>query len=615
MKHFFIIFFLFFMLFAKMPAAQEIESVEYPAFLGAATLLQEVAENVRTSYQKNAEELTPGKMSFLDWLMADEKSVSPLTGQKGIGAFQQTPFGRVRLLSCLTGIKDKKDGWFTIDTEINPGWTIQNPVFHLSESAHIQNSRFYLPFILPLSDKSQIYMKNASFPFHLDFDKSSVPIQALVHVSFKACFEAQCQKTETTLPLFLDETEARSSSFCPYIRRSFESIPLDRPDLTAVWLEKGILQISVQQKKQAPQKHLLLLAEKTVAFEELETFINNETLMVKVKPEIELNGKALTLVFHDGSGLYQNTVQVQAGEEIKPFYPKESFSLFLLTLGFVFFSPMMTLLLTLKLKNEWAARGQSHQLLLEAGIAFGLALLFFTCMPESLYLPLYSSYFWLGFCFLLFGFFLFSSKMNGLQAGILTCLCPLTFLYPLWMQWPKSAVVLYLGLIALSPLLFFYIKPATGVYFSLLCRSLPRWLKKLPLIGAMVAFALMMTSLYWNQKQALPDLSAQALHTEINNGKIVDVFIAPQWCFSCTLFQFFSTHTGLAYRLQKAEILKSYHLSPAHPMAKAYQNKFGKVNGRMHLLFGPENKDGINIPFYLRDQQMPRYFNAVFKES
>lgn len=118
----------------------------------------------------------------LDTLLADVA--------KGVGAWEEAPFGRVRLVSAFSGIRSRRGVYGAVEIEPKAGAVLKD--VRLTLLSADATGRVYMPLPNPENPAQTFYDKKSLFPFLYRLSQTDKPFLMAVRFSGTACFMADC---------------------------------------------------------------------------------------------------------------------------------------------------------------------------------------------------------------------------------------------------------------------------------------------------------------------------------------------------------------------------------------------------------------------------------------
>ncbi len=578
--------------------AQE-EQVPEP-IISIAEFVENTKLQIISAQKASPEELYAQPLSWTTALYADEKSISPVTGAEGAGPWVQTPFGRIRLLSCQTGISEANQLWLTLDTEIKNGWSVHLPFLSVRPTPLIKKARFFIPKLPPFDGQTpKQFVRSASFPLYLELNQAQKPLEVIVDTNFEACFQNDCRIIETPVLLTLPAAESHPSPYCAYIRRSLMYVPAQASDeqMLLYLTPEGQLQIEVHFDNSVTEPQVLLTQQHQIFYQLIDKKINQNQAVITVLPENWISSEPVTVTVLNGREIMEKTMIPQPGTAPIPqavsFPAPEKAGMFLL---FFLTTPLMAYLLHVSFKNEYAARRKS---LFIAGcyLSFGCFFqLFFDQLQDGHF---YDSMFWawaMGMIFVASA--IWFHRLTFFSFIALTCVAPLTYLYPLTQQ-ADGWLFMELACVAALPYLLFAYAPSLAVSWSRLTCQFPVFWKRLVLLFNAVLWTGILLCLVYHA--AVPD------KTNPLEAKAQITLISPPWHIKGTLFDITATQLSTGKELRKQGLLAVRRLTPQKAVLSEEHPLFPFA-----VLTGDKLSRPLLIKPTLSTYQLTDYFKAAF---
>ena len=585
-------------IFSSCALAQE-EKLPAP-IISVTKFVNQTKKQLQSAQKNSPKELYQQAPSWTTALYADEKSMSPITGTDGTSPWKQTIFGRIRLLTCHTGIKNLRNLWLTLDTEIKKGWSIRIPHLTIQPTSQIINAHFFIPKLPPFDgEKPKQFVKSASFPFYLQLNQANTPLTIDIDTNFEACFQNNCQQIQSSVSITLPNTQSKPSPFCPYIRRSMMYVPLEasKDELTFFLTPENYLQIQASFEKKAFEPQILLTQKKQIFYKIISQETIHNKLNITLLPQNWSPTEPITVTIMNRKQIMEKTMIPPLGEAPNlSFIPSQSnrpfrFILFFLT------TPLMSYLLYVFFKNEYSARRKSLFIIciyLLSGILFQLL------FPLLSGLHLYDSLLWawsMGIIFILAA--LFIQNLTLISFITLTFLAPLTYLYPL-VQEDESWLFVQLACISTIPYVLFAYIPSFAVSWSRFTQKLsPLW-KRLPLLISGTIWTLILLCLLYHT--AVPTQTSQ------QHPQAELILISPPWHIQGTLFDITATQLSTGKELLKKGIL-SVKRQTSHSKIDIQPNETPSFP--FAILKGEKRSKPLIFKPTLSTYQLTDYFNSV----
>ena len=360
-------------------------------------------------------------------------SKSPLSEKKGIGDWQSTPYGKIRLLSRESGTKELNNILMALEVNINPDTTIKNPVLKISQSQNVKDHRFLIPVPRPFQkDSGLTYQKEVVFPIYLTLQKANLLVEVSVDLSVQYCpKEETCSSDLQTVSLSVPGGYNYFTPFSAFVDSAFEFIPAEatKDQIEMGALSENTFWVMLGMPHSIQQPEFLFLDAQTFApipYTLTHSDIDNKRARFVFHAEENIENKPVTLYLADKKRFYTQTMNLKK-TDIPSFLPTEKNHLppFYLWFIFLLFSPCLAFLFQQRPRNEIVAKQDTIKNIL--GIVLGIlcGAFIYTAIP---YATLSTSILWLSFGALLFGFLgIFSYPITHFGYGLLTAVVPFFF--------------------------------------------------------------------------------------------------------------------------------------------------------------------------------------------
>ncbi len=368
------------------------------------------------------------KGNLLELFKGSTDGSSVISGSAGVGAWQQTPYGKIRLLASDSATDDLKDTLFGLQVEINSGVTLSAPKLDLKSQTNVAKHKFFLPVSLPLQpDKGLVYTKNVTFPFIISLQKSNEALQIAVDLSIDYCQNDACTPDNQTLLLSIPAGKNYFTPFGGFVRRAFDFVPAesDKGQINAGRLSYDSIWLAIDLPDTIKDPVFLLLdsaTNKAIPYIIIRQDIQNNKALFIVKLK-QADVKKISIFFNARMQMYAQKTPLIQKPIPSDFFQNNTKFPFGLWFVFLLISPTLCLLFKQAPRNEIIAKTQSLQniICIMAGVLCGVMINL--CWP---YAALSQSPIWLIFGALLFAFLSFVSyPVTSFGYGFLTAILPL----------------------------------------------------------------------------------------------------------------------------------------------------------------------------------------------
>ncbi len=271
------------------------------------------------------------------------------TGTKGLGKWQQTDFGKFRLISCSGGIPENNVPFLMIEGRLLDGWRLEKPLIPASTDENVLKEEILYP-LNDLNEKRFLGYTGEVYFSLVQLLKESVT-EFTVNKKFlvKACKIDYCKEEMLDLSLSLKRDSKYPTDVCTKMMRRFQMM-IKKPQIDSIQTTLSILDENHLQLIASFQKDVSFLEVQTNALDNYEILRkdfqgNTASLLIKTKTT---NLKdPFNVVLISSLGFFQKEVIPQKG--VFHFF-KEEMSIFsAIVAGILLFllSPLFYLFLSL----------------------------------------------------------------------------------------------------------------------------------------------------------------------------------------------------------------------------------------------------------------------------
>ena len=217
MRHFLL--FLVFFLSSTLGFAQE-----FPSEL----VTQQIQEIKIESQKANVLAVELDKTNYQEqMLLATQTERGLLTGDKGLGVFQKTTFGKFRLISCYGGISKSDQVFLMLEGLLEPGWRLQKPLIELEKNDVVLEEKILFP-INTSKEKNTFYYENVVLiPLLYTVDKNLQLFEVTKNISLTACKEQNCRTEQISVDLALSRENTLQTDVCPKMLNALQKVPVE----------------------------------------------------------------------------------------------------------------------------------------------------------------------------------------------------------------------------------------------------------------------------------------------------------------------------------------------------------------------------------------------------
>lgn len=287
---------------------------------------------------------------------------SPFSGMRGYGDWTQNRFGKMRLISCHSGIKNMPNQLWGIETELNQGITLHRPDVKIT--AADTNARVLYPVRYPSqTHKTDSYQGGFFFPILAVAHNTSADLTVSAEMTGQFCSSEQCENETTLMTLPLSAAESYPTPICAALTQSLQTAPLiptDEADAGVFCSSETECTFQFQFKK-APD-FIELQLENDFNFDITQTVLNGEKALIQIKTHEPVAKETLFKInLISSDGIFHFEEQSNA----TPLFQKDQFPIWgILWSGLLiyFFSPFWIPVKTKKFKSKkeqivWAKKG------------------------------------------------------------------------------------------------------------------------------------------------------------------------------------------------------------------------------------------------------------------
>ena len=160
-------------------------------------------------------------------LLATQTERGLLTGDKGLGKFQKTSFGKFRLISCYGGISKSDQIFLMLEGLLEYGWRLQKPVIDVEKNAAVLEEKILFP-INSFKEKNTSYYENeVLIPLLYTVDKNLELFDVAKNISLTACQNQKCVTEQISVNLVLSRENTLQTDVCPRMLHALQKVPVD----------------------------------------------------------------------------------------------------------------------------------------------------------------------------------------------------------------------------------------------------------------------------------------------------------------------------------------------------------------------------------------------------
>ncbi len=569
------------------------------------------------------------QFNWLSLFYLDQKDASLLSGSNGIGAWTKTPFGKARLVSCYSGIKDNPFLFVAVQTEAEDGKTFEKPEISPLQGASFQEQHQLYPVQNPLPDgetRTTLYEGLNFFPTIALLDNTHQDIVLNQTVLFKT-YSSDPQNQEAPQPVSLSlplkQSERYPTSVCAAMTSALQQTPrlVFKNEVTAkaIQNDKGLIQLVLTFQKK-PQD-LTIQIDNDFSFKILKQSILGKHAYLIIQPNQEIAPEIpLNLIVLSNVGWYRLPVLVETGSFIPETKDVSWFLLFKSGLLLFLFSPFFPFFLLQKPTDEASfVREIQKTRLIIIGTTFWVALL------SSLgWLPLHSftiTPFVGWFILILLTILCFKPKQSLLICCLSFWFLPKPFLDSAFQMLPESGIIPFFticlwGLCLLAPFNIIQTFNHSFYRFYQAIQADPKpviLLAKIPLILLFLWTFLSLFLPFFYTRQ--DPISKEQINLLSEQNKVVLVQTHHNLCLNCELNRILAVHTGAARQLLKDQNLVLSDIDTHDEQGKLFLDTFKIQNRATTLLFGKQKPFGLEVDTFITADKWPKYLKQIMEEE
>lgn len=544
----------------------------------------------------NKERYSKDDIHPADIVSWNKKDFSPITEYEGIGEWTEYPCMKTRLLSDSTGTLRRN--WLSggIDVILDKGCLFKNPVINVDEKVNLENVRFFVPYLFPLTVPQYRFEGRPVFPFIAVPEKKGEDALLAVTLSGELCAKGQeCVFVALPMRLSLDGESGDVTSVSAYVHRAFGNIPsfVEKEDMSAVMSSDKTMQVRVKTTSpRGKQKWIVKKEKEPVVFKITEAFVWEEYSYLIFEFDQTVAETELTFTLQDEDVFFERSFKAKEGDFfIKP--EVVSFNWLKIALMFFFFSPWLAFVLLFSPKNDWEVRKATTPVVAQVILFSVLALLFLK--TGLVYQNPFESVFWRWSMFAVFlSAWLFPIQKSAFSFAVLSFCAPLMYLKGPMDFYPKTTVFICMA-VALVPFLYAKKNPHGMLKLWFNFRGLNERVKKLPLLFCAAWILLMQGAVFYNKNADYSLFSPEVVQQNISEGKAVLVLGGDKSCVVCAWNKFYWKKTRARHWFPMT-VLKTEDKQP-------------------QFLYGPLEPKGIKIPDYMDGYEIEDWFRKVIAEE
>ena len=548
---------------------------------------------------------------------------NPISGLDGLGEWQTTPFGRMRLISCETGLKKNKPMYVGVQMEIHSHLALTKPKITLKTP--VKQSVISYPISYPLPDgwtQTLFYFNTVLFPILFEPIRYDEALPVQVQVEWTAVDPFRNVKTVDTslLDLTLKPNAIGETGLCGYMMTQLNMAPAparDKVQAQARVNQQGDIQLFFKLKHKT--KIVSVQIDDEWSFEEVDKKVNGDTAILVIKPSQPIvEGSILPIKLITSFGVFDVPTLLKSGEFKKEIAPFSWWSLFKGGLFLFLATPLFAyFLLNMKRTAKQLEKSVNETLVVLFCVGFAWALGWQADLIPAVSLVQLNPL----FCWVVIGclaYWIINPRLSFGACLLLMILLPKPYLSEaVGFSKQYTLAPLGMGLLWTAMVMwpFTWIKRYPKVFFALhkLMKKEMKailWFARLPAVFLLIW---LVVGGFVNAKinQGLDNYTPEQVKQAVNAGKIVVVSVENPVCFSCALNKMVALRSGKAGFLRKQGNLLVLKLLADSIEAKHLMQQFGQVSAPMTVMYGPQNPSGVVVPDYLYAPNTSIYLNLV----
>jgi hypothetical protein len=548
---------------------------------------------------------------------------NPISGLDGLGEWQTTPFGRMRLISCETGLKKNKPMYVGVQMEIHEHLALTKPKITLRTP--VKQSVISYPIAYPLPEgwtRTQFYFNTILFPIFFEPIKydETLPVQVQVEWTAINPFDNVKISDTSLLNLTLKPNAIGETGLCGYMMAQLNMAPAparDNVQAQARVNQQGDIQLFFELKHKT--KMISVQIDDEWTFEVVDKKVNGDMAVFVIKPSQPIvDGSILPVKLITSFGVFDVPTTLRSGEFKKEIEPFRWWSLFKGGILLFFGTPLFAyFLLNMKRTAKQLEKSTTEVLVVLFCTGFAWALSWQADLIPAVSLVQLNPW----FCLVIIGCLVYWIINPRLSLGIsllMVILLPKPYLNDaIGFAEQYNFAPLGMGLVWTAMVMwpFTWIKRYPKAFFELhkLMQQEMKailWFARLPAIFLLI-WVIVGGLVNIKINQGIENYTAEQVKQAVLDGKIAVVSVENPVCFSCAFNKIVAFNSGKAGFLRRQGNLVVFKLPADSSEAKYLMQQFGQLSAPMIVMYGPQNPMGIVAPDYLRTPNISKYLNLV----
>lgn len=545
----------------------------------------------------------PFRLLYLDAL-----DMSPLSGRRGYGEWQDFGMGRVRLVSAYSGTQNNNLVFLNVQIDLKGSAWLKNPILSDSTSG-VKSLKIPMPAVYRIAPRqSQLkYRQDVFLPLIYRLENPDTTTDFKVHALFDVCEENTCFLKQVDLNLTLTPGDRYATSLNAKMIQELQQIPqaLKADNITAVFNGENKIQIRFSN----PQNMVIFYvypADTDWEFEHVETdsTTTDEVFVTVTLPKDKTDIKTLPIIFETSNGFFETVISPINGLLVSPEKPVNILNIIGVLSGLILFSPFYAFLFmqTPKTKKQ---KQLVVQRVFNCAVINVVLFLMICCawgvVPDDFIFSSIDLKFWIGWviCVVL----LICLSKSLWMATALFWLMPKGFMSGLIEQYPITLCVL-----SVFSLLLFLIP----IKFSERFFKFKKQIFKNKLVYAKVPIAVFLIwcvsgvvlSVFVKFEPFNENKRQEAIKTRIP----LVVIVAKETCTQCRLNGLFFLKTGIIREMQRQGRLRVTQTTPENLDILPYLKGTDK---NQILIFGMGKPEGQRLPNWTQSGVFKHFYQEA----
>lgn len=545
----------------------------------------------------------PFRLLYLDAL-----DMSPLSGRRGYGEWQDFGIGQARLISAYSGTRNNDLVFLNVQINLKESAWLKNPIL-TDTTLGIKSLKIPMPGVYRIAPRQSKlkYRQDIFLPLIYRLENPKTPTDFKVRVVFDVCEKDTCLSKQIDLNLTLTSGDRYATSLNAKMIQELQQTPqpLKADNITAVLNAENKIQIRFS-NLQNMVVFYVYPADTDWEFDyvEIDSTSADEVFVTVTLPKDKTDIKTLPLIFETSKGFFETVVSPVNGLMELPEQPIDILDIISVLSGLILFSPFYAFLFMQTPKTKKQKRLIVQRIFTCAVVNMVLFLVVFYAwgvFPDDFMASNIDLKFWMGWgmCVVLL---IYLSKSLWM-ATTLFWLIPKGFMNGLIVQYPIALCVVSV----LSLLLFLIPMNFPDRFFKF-----KKQIFKNKLMYAKVPIAIF---LIWCVSGIVLSVFVEfELFDENKRQEAVKtrtpliVTVAKDTCTQCRLNGLIFLKTGVIREMQRQGRLKITQTTPDNPDIMPYLKRGDK---NQILIFGKGKTKGQRLPNWTRPDTFKRFYQEA----